>query len=62
MVNSFLAGSRFTVTTGLKGNKTVQAVKIAVVICAATVTNDYTKTYLDLEQQCNIQKAELTAI
>lgn len=48
MVNSFLAGSSFAVTTGLEGNKSVQEVKIAVLIPAAltTVTDDYTKIYL----------------
>ena len=48
MVNSFLAGSSFSVTTGLEGNKSVQEVKIAALIPAAStaVTNDYTKTYL----------------
>lgn len=45
MVNSFLAGNSFTVTTGLEGNKRVQEVKIAALIPAAS-TSDYTKTYL----------------
>lgn len=48
MVNSFLAVSAFTVTTGLEGNKSIQEVKIAVLIPASStaVTNDYNKTYL----------------
>lgn len=49
MVNSFLAGGSFTVTTGLEGNKSVQEVKISVLIPTASkiVTNDYTKKYLE---------------
>lgn len=66
MVNSFLAGSLFTVTTGLEGNKSVQVVKIAVLICAVTttVTNDViiSKTYLDTYALGNTQNAELTII